>query len=609
VVQITTAYDTGGRPYLFTSIAGFVRGAPIVANQIEDVYNGLGQLLTEYQAVSGAVNPPTTPSVQYAYSFVATSGGPNHSRLVSMTYPNGRVLNYNYTSGVDDQISRLSSLSDSSATLEAYTYLGLNTVVTRSHPQTGVNQTDVISGGNTHGGDQYTGLDRFGRVVEERWINPNTSTVTDDFLYSYDRDGNRLTASNALHSSLSQQFTYDSLNQLASFTQGSHTQSWGLDAVGNWLSFTNDGSAQTRSFNNQNQITAIAGATTPTYDANGNTTKDDQGTTYTLDAWNRIIKAVAGATTMIYSYDALGRRNTVERNSNATIDSYFSANWQELEEDQQGSSPTQFVWSTVYVDALVEQDTGSTRWYAQQDVNWNVTAMVTSSGSIANRFVYDPYGKATVYDANWNLQGALIGGLGSTWSHFFQGGRFDAITGLYDFRNRDYSTTLGRWMEQDPVQYADGDNLYVTDGDNPEDFTDPLGNIRRGVRPPAGSIVIPCPIGALIACDALCRRDGYRRGADWRRTVCYLEPNGHRFADCDCYCNACNPGPNVGTIGYRIDRVPPCRRHGGCPGDHVHWFRRHQNPNNCQCFWVEERVECLNQGQVPVLPPGAFQLR
>src|SRR6202022_300754 len=91
-----------------------------VVNQVQDVYNGLGQLITEYQSHSGAVNTSTTPRVQYAYSEMA--GGANHSRPVSMTYPNGRDLNYNYASGVDDRISRLTSISDSSATLEAYSY-------------------------------------------------------------------------------------------------------------------------------------------------------------------------------------------------------------------------------------------------------------------------------------------------------------------------------------------------------------------------------------------------------------------------------------------------------------------------------------------------------
>ena len=64
------------------------------------------------------------------------AGGANHSRLVSITFPNGRVLDYNYASGLDDAISRLSSISDNSATLESYDYLGLGTVVKRGYAQT-----------------------------------------------------------------------------------------------------------------------------------------------------------------------------------------------------------------------------------------------------------------------------------------------------------------------------------------------------------------------------------------------------------------------------------------------------------------------------------------
>jgi hypothetical protein len=55
------AYDTGDRPYLYTSYNAVSGGS--VVNQVEDVYNGLGQLITEYQAASGAVNTSSTPSV------------------------------------------------------------------------------------------------------------------------------------------------------------------------------------------------------------------------------------------------------------------------------------------------------------------------------------------------------------------------------------------------------------------------------------------------------------------------------------------------------------------------------------------------------------------
>ena len=216
VRRINTAYDTGGRPYLYTSYAD-TAGTTIV-NQVEQLYNGLGQLTTEYQSVAGAVNTQTTPNVQYAYSFVSTSGGPNHSRLVSMTYPNGRVVSYNYNSGVDDRISRLSSLSDSQGVSEAYTYLGLDTVVQRVQQDSGFGVATlsyVIPGGNPDGGDQYTGLDRFGRIVEQRWLDThNNNAVSDDFLYSYDQDGNRLQRTNGLNSSFTEGYSYDKLNRL-----------------------------------------------------------------------------------------------------------------------------------------------------------------------------------------------------------------------------------------------------------------------------------------------------------------------------------------------------------------------------------------------------------
>jgi hypothetical protein len=127
---------------------------------VQDVYNGLGQLTGEYQSHSGAVVQGTTPEVQYAYTEM--SGGQNNSRLVSMTYPSGYQLNYNYNSGLDSNISRLSSISDSIGVLESYKYLGLGTVVERDHPQTNVNQTYISQNGQTgDAGDQYTGLDRF----------------------------------------------------------------------------------------------------------------------------------------------------------------------------------------------------------------------------------------------------------------------------------------------------------------------------------------------------------------------------------------------------------------------------------------------------------------
>jgi RHS repeat-associated protein len=462
VRRLDTAYDTGGRPFLYTSYAD--PAGTLIVNQVQQVYNGLGQLITEYQSHAGAVNTSTTANVQYAYSFVSTSGGPNHSRLVSMTYPNGRVLYDNYNAGVDGLISRISSLSESQGTIESYAYLGLNTVVQRSQNFSVfavVNMTYTIAGGNPDGGDKYTGLDRFGRVVEERWVIPGANIVTDDFVYSYDRDGNRLSKfDNVTGGAYAEGYSYDNFNQLTSFTRGSHSQNWSLDPLGNWSSFTNDGTTQTRSFNNQNQITALSGATTPTYDNNGNTLIDDTGKTYTYDAWNRLVKVVSPTSTVVYSYDFLGRRLNSSTNT-----LYYSSSWQVIEDD--GTFGGTYVFAPMYVDALVERDSSNIRFYVQQDANWNVTAVVfwnNGSPLVQEHYVYDPYGKVSYYDAAWNSRP----GSAYNWIYLFQGGRYDGTSGLYNFRNRDLSPTLGRWMQQDPVSYSAGDiNIYRFVLDNP----------------------------------------------------------------------------------------------------------------------------------------------
>jgi hypothetical protein len=80
----------------------------------------------------------------------------NHSRLTSLIYPDGFTVDYNYASGLDNVISRLTSMTNSSTTLESLSYLGLGTVVQRAHPQSGVDLT-FIGTSSGEAGDKYVG--------------------------------------------------------------------------------------------------------------------------------------------------------------------------------------------------------------------------------------------------------------------------------------------------------------------------------------------------------------------------------------------------------------------------------------------------------------------
>lgn len=99
------------------------------------------------------------------------AGGANHSRLTGI-YPNGKVLNYNYAAGLNNAVSRLLSMSDSTSTLESHDYLGESMVVAGEHRKPGVDLSYIKRLGEADGdaGDPYTGLDRYSRIVDHRWL-------------------------------------------------------------------------------------------------------------------------------------------------------------------------------------------------------------------------------------------------------------------------------------------------------------------------------------------------------------------------------------------------------------------------------------------------------
>jgi RHS repeat-associated protein len=113
------------------------------------------------------------------------------------------------------------------------------------------------------------------------------------------------------------------------------------------------------------------------------------------------------------------------------------------------------------------------RLYALQDANWNVTALAVPGTGISERFTYDPYGVMQTLNSNFGS----TSGSASQWRYFWQGARFQPATSLCNLRNRDYSATLSRFMQQDPSGYGAGDqNLYRAEGNGPMGATGSEGD-------------------------------------------------------------------------------------------------------------------------------------
>ena len=178
VVALGTQYDTLGRVTLATSYS--ISGS--VVNQVQNVYDGLGNLVTQYQANSGPVVTTSTPAVHYHYTTLYATAG-NYSRLTGLTYPGGTQITYAYAAGLDNSISRITFVVDGSQTVETYRYLGLSTVIGATLPGPNINET--------------VSLDNFGDVAGVTWtqggtLDDNTvigGTPLVDIAYGYTAAG------------------------------------------------------------------------------------------------------------------------------------------------------------------------------------------------------------------------------------------------------------------------------------------------------------------------------------------------------------------------------------------------------------------------------------
>ncbi len=148
-----------------------------------------------------------TPFVQYAYA----NGSANTVRPTSVTYPDGRVISQDYgsTGSMADALSRVASIVDDDNThLADYSYLGERSFVVADSPEPQVKWTlaSLTGSNDPDTGDIYSGLDRFGRVKDNRWYDYGASADADRIQYGYDRAGNRVWRQNTVAEALSKPF-------------------------------------------------------------------------------------------------------------------------------------------------------------------------------------------------------------------------------------------------------------------------------------------------------------------------------------------------------------------------------------------------------------------
>ncbi len=458
--------DTGSTTYSYDGYGRLSSLTRAGGNQVSYVYDGIGRRLSA--SAGGATQ-------SFTYDNCANGTG----RLCRVA-DGGGVVTYNYSP--EGWVTARGFAMGSTNYALGYSYNALGQVTSIAYPDGNQALYSYINGtvssvGAKINGVVYTVVGGVGYQPGNRgmatWISSNGLTNS----YGYDTEGkltridvagiqslsfnyddaNRIVRiANGTDDGMTQSFGYDDMSRLVSVYSGLDIQAISYDANGNRTYHALNGAGITvNPKSNNNQINGLSGSTNVNYgyDPRGNLTSISGVGTFTYDAFNRL----SAAPNASYYVGPEGQRL---RKTVGGANTWFAPDASGALMAEATNGWTDYVWLN---GRLIGRISGGQFLNIHTDHVGRPEAMTDGNRNVVWR------ARNFAFDRQVTINHAVPLNLG------FPGQYYDAETGLWNNGFRDYSPSLGRYIQSDPIGLAGGINTYAYVGGNPLSGIDPLG--------------------------------------------------------------------------------------------------------------------------------------